>query len=229
MESNQKETLNIKEKKQIETTQKEFNRILDQAHQLSGQIKNESTYKIAADFLLAIRGRLKWWLEFNKPIKQAMDKAKKLVLDRERLIADPLIRAGEEFLVPAMLRFTKEQERLRREAEAKIQAELKKQQEEANLKQAAALEKEGKKEEAEQALNAPVYDAPVVLQKTEKVKGIGSSKNWKFQVYDADKVPRQFLMVDEKAIGQIVRALKEKANIPGVKIWSEDGIRVGGR
>jgi hypothetical protein len=49
--------------------------------------------------------------------------------------------------------------------------------------------------------------------------GIGFGSKWEFNVVDPMLVPREFLMVDEKKIGQYVRAMKETAVIPGVRIF----------
>jgi hypothetical protein len=44
---------------------------------------------------------------------------------------------------------------------------------------------------------------------------------WKFAIVDADAIPREFMIPDEAAIGKVVRALKEKTNIPGVAVFNE--------
>jgi hypothetical protein len=38
-------------------------------------------------------------------------------------------------------------------------------------------------------------------------------------------IPREYLIPDEKVIGQIGRALKEKAKIAGVEFFAEGGAR----
>jgi len=58
-----------------------------------------------------------------------------------------------------------------------------------------------------------------------KVAGIKARVNWKFRIVDASKLPRQFLIPDEVAIGQHVRSVKQAGEvIPGVEAYSEDGI-----
>lgn len=85
-----------------------------------------------------------------------------------------------------------------------------------------------KKVEVEKAIekavetNTPVVvtmvDAPVVP----KVDGLSSRKNWKFKITDATKLPREYLMPDEKAIGAVVRALKDKTKIEGVEVYFDE-------
>lgn len=42
---------------------------------------------------------------------------------------------------------------------------------------------------------------------------------WDFEITDAALLPREYLMPNEKAIGAVVRALKNVANIPGVRVF----------
>ena len=57
------------------------------------------------------------------------------------------------------------------------------------------------------------------------VAGVQSRRNWKFNVKDAKKVKREWMMPDYGRIGQKVRELqdKEKAEklIGGIEVWSE--------
>jgi hypothetical protein len=77
----------------------------------------------------------------------------------------------------------------------------------------------------EQAVAAP---APVVvIPKTiPKQEGISTRKTWKFRIVDTAKIPREYMTVDEVKIGQIVRAMKELSNIPGVEVYAEDTVSV---
>ena len=44
---------------------------------------------------------------------------------------------------------------------------------------------------------------------------------WRFEIEDVSKLPSQFLIPDEKAIGAVVRSQKGNAKIPGVKVFVE--------
>lgn len=57
-----------------------------------------------------------------------------------------------------------------------------------------------------------------------KVAGIRARVNWKFRIVDPSRLPRKYLMPDEVAIGQEVRSMKAEASIPGVEVYSEDGV-----
>ena len=98
------------------------------------------------------------------------------------------------------------------EAEAKRKAAAER--EEARLREA-----EAKRDAAEQV---PV--APVVHTEQPQVKGVSTRQTWKFEITDPDQLPREYLVANDKAIGSVVRALKDKTNIPGVRVYCEDSI-----
>lgn len=126
---------------------------------------------------------------------------------------------------------------------AEKQAKLERERREAELKAQREAGEIGKREAAKQAkLAAEAQEAANILAAKQaletaanvqqvkvdtfvpKVAGIRARVNWKFRIIDAAKLPRKFLMADEVAIGQYVRANKENAAIPGVEVYGEDGI-----
>lgn len=67
---------------------------------------------------------------------------------------------------------------------------------------------------------AESIQAPTVEVDIPKVSGISLRERWLFEVTELDKVPRGFLMVDERLIRAEVDAKKGSTNIPGVRVWS---------
>jgi hypothetical protein len=122
----------------------------------------------------------------------------------------------------------------REAAEAKAKAE----QEERFLQEAIKREQEGDKETADLILKAaselpppevtvaiPVIPVtpvePISLAPaTPKVEGLSFTTTWKWEVIDISQVPRQYMKLDESAIGGVVRSLKEKTSIPGIRVYS---------
>lgn len=45
---------------------------------------------------------------------------------------------------------------------------------------------------------------------------------WKFEIVDESQIPREFLMPNEKLIGEVVRSRKDQAVIPGVRIFPHE-------
>mgnify|MGYP006883576854 CR=1 FL=1 len=100
----------------------------------------------------------------------------------------------------------------------------------AGFQAALEAEKNGQKDEADEIISAPAYVPPVVLPKaTPKVHGISYRDNWKFRITDPNKIPREYMVPDEKAIGVIVGRLKERCNIPGIEVYCEKVVAAGRR
>jgi hypothetical protein len=123
-----------------------------------------------------------------------------------------------------------EADRKEREAEIKRQqaaGELKKREADRLAKLAAEQAEAAKKQAAAAAVTAAATVQEVkVAPAVPKVAGIKARLNYKFKVIDPSKLPRKFLMANEVAIGQFIRAEKQIGLdvIPGVEVWAEDGI-----
>lgn len=65
--------------------------------------------------------------------------------------------------------------------------------------------------------------APVVSA-APKVAGISTKKVYKFEIVDKSKVPDEYKIIDEKRIRGVVNALKDDANIPGVRVYTESAM-----
>lgn len=67
-----------------------------------------------------------------------------------------------------------------------------------------------------------VPDAPAAHVRAEAAT-LGTAKVWKFEVVDENLLPKEFMLPDLVKIGKVIRA---GVNIPGVKSWQEDSIRI---
>lgn len=166
------------------------------------------------------------------PVDISHEAWKKNVAHRDKYLV-PLKAAkasGKQIIGAYLAEEQRKAEEARRAAEAKALAEQlarQKAEAEAAAAKAAALDKAGLKEEAnvameeavaiEQAAPAPIYIPPA---KVEKAKGVSLGEDWKFTIEDPAKLPREYLVVDEVAVGRVVRALKGACSIPGVKVYS---------
>ena len=52
--------------------------------------------------------------------------------------------------------------------------------------------------------------------------GIATVKTWKYRIVDAEAIPREYLMIDEKKLGAYARAMKEGAKVAGVEFYAEE-------
>lgn len=57
-----------------------------------------------------------------------------------------------------------------------------------------------------------------------KAYGTSVRKNWKARVLDPNAVPREFLTIDDKKLGEYARTMKDQAKVPGVEFYAEDSL-----
>ncbi len=191
------------------------------AKELALAIVDNATLGVAADFLLEIKRRRKMWAEWNKPAKQKLDALKRELLDREQEIDEPMMRAENEILKPAISRFSVEQESKRKEEEDKLRAKQQKRIDDAKIKEAERLEKAGQNDLAMETIKRPDIVPPVIVPRAEAPSGISFREIWKFEIVDANLVPREYLVIDDKKIAGVARALKGETRIPGIRVYSE--------
>lgn len=209
------------EPQEIETMRADGSTMIERAKQIARDIKDAATLNFAAEVMLEAKRRAKAIQErFKKPKQKAME-ALQEIRAMEAEAVEPYTRIEQMIIKPAMAQFQAEQDRLRREEEDRQRAEAKRREEDARLREAAELEKDGQKELADAIMDAPVVVPPVVLPKMETPTGISYRDVWKFEVVNPDLVPREYLTLDEKKIGGVVRALKGETRIAGVRVYSE--------
>jgi hypothetical protein len=150
-------------------------------------------------------------------------------LTSKRTIALAAVSNIRAYLTGQRTGYQEMRERERREAERVAQAALKAEEDARALADAALLEQQGQPELAasviEAALEAP--PTPVVIPSSlPKTDGVAPTERWAFEVVDPQLVPREYLMVDEKRVGAIVRAMKGETRIHGIRVFSVKGERV---
>lgn len=159
----------------------------------------------------------------------------KAALQLERDVMIPYSQA-EQWIKAGMAKYLTEEESDRRRREVSLSLEAHRQAEEEATElaelDALALEAVGEVERAAELRRNPSLVAaarvmPVVLPKeVPKVEGVSSRKNWSYRIVDESLLPREYLMPNEGAIRQVVKALKDKCSIPGVEVYWEDSVSV---
>lgn len=198
------------------------------------ECKSDDDYAFAVEELKVFTARRKALNVKRKLITVIQDAAKKATMDQWKESDAPLERI-EDGLRLSIRTYTEAKRIKAEEAQAELDRIAREAAETERLEAAASLEAEGKVEEAEAALEPEAIEQAVQQRQTfvssapPKVAGVATTKNWRFRITNEDQIPREYMMPNEKAIGQHARSLKEKASIPGVHIYSEDGVRVTGR
>jgi sorbitol-specific phosphotransferase system component IIBC len=194
-------------------------------------VKSQAQYDAANDFLKAVKGLQQKVKDAFGPIIQKAYAAHKEAKAQETKQLDPLLKA-ESLVKNKMLTFWQEQERIRREEEARLQAIADKKRKEAEAKAEAARAagneaKAEKYEEKAAAVVAPTL-APMFDKGTVSVK-----KLYRAEVYDlmalikaiaAGQAPISLVEANMVSLNAQARALKETMAYPGVRAVAEDNI-----
>jgi len=213
----------------IETEQleKQSTSLTLQAHQFAA-IATTQQYTDAIGLGRSLKAMEDGIDEFWGPKVQAAYRLhKQLVKDRDDMKAPVQIAIAR--LKGLISAYDQEQERLRREAERQAQEALRKQQEEQALCEAEALQASGDAEGAEAVISqAAASPAPAIVLPSlvPKVAGKSSRTIWRWRLRDRAKVKPEYLVPDELAISQVVRALKKNAEnaVGGIEVYPEESV-----
>lgn len=178
------------------------------------KISNQENYEIEAIRVKGVKARHKETKatrdDLLKPFKEGMAKLTaffKTPLDR--------LKDAEDNIKSAMLVYSEKIE--------KEQAEEQKKLDDAAEKERLRLEKLAEKQESkgnvekaeetrEKAVSVPTH----TFTPRPKPKGVAKRDSWQFRIIDASKIPREYLVPDEKKLGAIARAGKGTIKIEGV-------------
>ena len=192
------------------------------------QIKTIENYKVAVDFLQMVKGMQKKIAETFGPIVSKAYATWKEATEQRNRFAKPLTNA-EAMVKSKMQEYDREQQRIADEAQAKIDAQARKEREEAELR-AKNWEAKGNTVKAEQIrLQAESKPVPVVKKAVPKTEGIKYITDWKYEIIDINLIPKEYWTVDESKIARVVKATKGTLQILGLKIYSEKRIAAGSK
>ena len=219
-------------------------------------------YHAAGLFYTSLKNELRTLDNERKSYTDPLNQTVKRINADYKRISDA-VESAIKIVNDRMVAFKREEERQRREAEeaarrerlrieaeanAKVEAEIKRMQEErrkaeelaaaqakaANPIQAFVVEQQRAEAEAQaaaaklaadQAIRAgTLAKQTVVVDAPPKVTAAGTSfrKVWKFRIVNAALIPREYLIPDEKRLGLIARTDKEGASVPGVEFYADE-------
>jgi len=193
------------------------------------EITDDASDAAGANLLAQVSTLRKAVEERRKEVTGPVNRLVKETNDAYRSISAPLDQA-EKHLKAAWSKYrkAKAEEEARARTKAAAEAEAARQAEEEAADDGdvmAELEAAGKRAALERsAREVPVAEAPARSVKTVGGGTVHTRRKAKFEVVDAKRVPRNFLIVNEKAIGAAVRA--GVTEIDGVRIWTEDEVSV---
>jgi len=184
-------------------------------------VKSNAEYVRVAELSRALRSMKKQWVEWwdTNKCKPAYRLWKTLVADRDNGVKPMDEAIGK--MDSATLAWDQEQERLRKEQERVAAEAIRKQQEADAMAAAESLAASGDAEGAERVLEAACEAPPpavVIPRSTPTVAGRSVRTQWIIEVVDVQKVPREYMVPDMVALGQVARALKANCKIPGTRV-----------
>jgi hypothetical protein len=189
-------------------------------------IADPHSYENAAETVRLIATYARDIEEKRKTLTRPLDESKRRIMDFFRVPLDRY-NSARSVIQTKMMDYRAEE---RRKAEAaRVAAERAAQAERERLEEQARIEAErGNTAKAiKLAERAETTVAAIVAPAIPKVSGIVARELWRFEIVDESKIPREFLMPDERKIGALVRALKGDAQAilgQGVRVFSEESI-----
>ena len=186
-------------------------------------ITTAEIYANVGEDMKAVKAKTKELDTLRKSLTKPLDESKKRIME---FFKPPLTALGkvESIINLAMVGWNREQERIRQAEEARLQ-EAQRKETERLQKLAAKAEQRGdesKKEEFEGRAAVVESTVPAVATKVEKISGLRTRTDWKFRIVDINKIPREYMMPNEKAIGEVARATKGAIKIDGVEFYPEE-------
>lgn len=198
---------------------KESSIIVQRANALA--VASGEEFRIASEELRGIKTYRKRVDDTFGPLVKSAHEAHKQLLATKATFDGPAAQA-ETIIKRKMGDWELAERKRAAEEERRLREEARKVEEERRLAEAEALEAQGQDEQAEAVIAAPA-PAPVVVVRPDipKVQGVSVRKSWKFRIVNAALIPRQYLIPDEKRIGEHARSMKETASIAGVEFYEE--------
>jgi hypothetical protein len=192
------------------------------------QVKDQASYESVTGIRVSANTKIKELDTERKSITAPIDEAKKKVMDLFRKPAD-ILKEIVSTCDKKMVEYTDKQEKIRREQEARLQAQADKKRLELEEKARKALD-EGKEAKAERyEEKAAEVIAPVLAPTVDKVKGVHFTERYYGDVIDFKILSDDYKIVDQSKLNKVIQATKGSLPIPGVRIRKERIVNTRGQ
>jgi hypothetical protein len=189
------------------------------------KVCDQATLDAAGEMLKSIKLYIAEVQKITGPVKAATHAAWKAAVAQETGLvskaeeAEKILKygAGRTAMNPSPTSIAGFQATQRAAADA-AKAEIDRVQREAEKEAQARAKATGQPVQAVVTFTAP----PPAVAKTQ---GVGYTPEWGFKITNEALIPREYLMVDEKKIRAVVKAMKKLTNIPGVEAVEGTGVR----
>lgn len=191
-------------------------------------ITDQTSYDLAVEKRTAAKSWLKTAEDWFDGIQKPAYDAYKNILNQRKLVCEPTEAAIKQ-INRALVDWDQEQERIRREEQRRLEEEARQKAEEERLQQAAQMESQGVDVATVNAvLDAPieVVSRPVAAPTYERSSAVVFRDNWSGECFDLfklvqavakDKSKIGLLQVNQTALNQMAKALKDSMAVPGCR------------
>lgn len=192
------------------TTQTELQNEVNSLVKSEIEVVDQPSFALANGLIARLQTQKKKVIDFFADSKRKAAEAHKAICNAEKAMLTPvdtrinaLKCATTRWYAAEQQRIAAEEEKKRREAEDMARL-------------AAEAEESGDAEMAQQAvIEATLAEASVPVMP--KCEGTSMRAIWKAVVTDPDKVPREYLIVNQSALDALAKATKGSITIPGVR------------
>ena len=189
------------------------------------KVIDQASLDAAGEMLKSIKAYLAEVKKITTPVKEATHAAWKAAVAQETGLiskaeeAEKILKygAGRTAMNPLPTSIAGFQAAQKAAADA-AKAEIERVQREAEKEAALRAKATGQPVQATVIFTAP---APTVA----RTQGVGYVPEWGFRITDESLIPREYLLVDEKKIRAVVKAMKKLTNIPGIEPVEGTGVR----
>ncbi len=198
-------------------------------------VRSQEHYTRVAEKLKLVKAFQRKVTDWFAPHKKRASDLHRALCDDERKLLQPALE-DEQRIKRALVAYTIEQDRIRREEQQRLQREAREREEARRLDEAVALEDEGRAtgdvayhEAANHLIDAPIASTPIegLTPAAPKVDGLSYRDTYRAQVFDlmtlikavaAGQQPMALLQVNQSALDGLARSLKTSMAIPGVQL-----------
>lgn len=199
-------------------------------------VDSQVSYERACAVLREIRDVRRQIEADRKQLKEGVLAAGRAI-DSKAKVADAPWLEAEAVLAPRITAYMAEQERARREEQRRLEEEQRRIAEEEQLRAAEAAQSAGASVAEVEAIldEVPQVQTIIAPPRVQRVAGISTPETWSAEVTDKAAFVRwvaangQFDFVDVRlpALNAMARAQRNNLQIPGVRVVSSRGVRVG--
>jgi len=188
-------------------------------------IENQRDYEFQVNVIRIIKEKWAQVEQLRKELKKPVDDAAKNIQNRFKPILDNL-KDAEGIRRRRLYDYDAEQVRIAAEQKAVLDEEIRKKQDRIETEAIKAREDGNEAKAVSLETQSNILATAQAHIGRQKTKGVAKVITWKYRVIDLKKVPREWMMINDKALGQFARSTKGQVEVEGIEFYSESNINI---